>query len=254
MAAFFFSTAFVRGIILFNMIQKLALPVVTLIFFGLTIFLSSPSTSTSVNKFLSPPPEGAEYFHFGFRESMADSFWLRWIQDSDVCQTYGEAKSVGDEHKDTDKLTANPRHKNCDQSWGYKMLDVVSKLAPRFSMVYWAGAPTLSILVEDYEGSTALYERGLKVYPNDWKLLYRAAYHFQFDKKDLPRAAELLNRAGDNGAPIWVKSLAARLYTAAGQLELGVSTLEAYKKTLTDDAAIKKVDARIQELRRQLQP
>lgn len=237
------------------MISNLILWAVTAVSFALTVAFSGGGRSIGQDKFLAPPPEHLEMFHFGFRESMADSFWLRWIQDNDVCQAYLPQKNkIEKKEEDTNPLTSNPRHKICDQSWGFKMLDMASKLAPKFIMIYWAGAPTLSILVEDYEGSTVLYDRGLKEYPNDWKLLYRAAYHYQFDKKDLPKAAELLNRAGDNGAPVWVKSLASRLYTAAGQLELGLSTLEAYRKTLDDEEAIKKVDERIAELRRQLQP
>ncbi len=217
------------------------------------------SGSLASPHYLNPPPEYIEHFHFGFRESLADSLWLRWVQDVDYCQLYGDQnRELGREEISNAKnnpLTANPRHKNCDGSWGFKMLDAVSKLAPRFEMVYLAGAPALSILVEDYTGASVIYDRGLEQYPNDWKLLYRAAYHFQFDVKDFKRAAELLTRAGDSGAPLWVKSLASRLYTLTGQIELGLSTLESYRKTLDgNEEAIKKVDERIAELKRQLQP
>lgn len=223
--------------------------------FAATWVLQKGIVSGTTEKFLSPPPEYLEYFHFGFRESMADSLWLRWIQDSDVCQVYDnrDLKNV-EVAKSVNPLTANPRHKNCDHSWGYKMLDTISNLSPKFEMVYLAGAPSLSILVEDYEGAGLIYEKGIKQYPHDWRLLFRAAYHYQFDKQDLPRAAELLQQAGDNGAPFWVKSLAARLYTAAGQYELGITTLQNYRKSLKDDDSIKKVDARIAELKAKLHP
>lgn len=224
--------------------------------FAATIALNRTSThSTNQIKFLSPPPEYVEYFDFGFKDSMADSFWLRWIQDSDVCQVYDNREiHLTNKITTNDPLVSNPRHKNCDGSWGFKMLDSVAKLSPRFEMIYLAGAPTLSILVEDFEGASKIYEKGLSVYPNNWKILYRAAYHYQFDRQNLTRAAELLTRAGENGAPFWVRSLAARLYTAAGQYELGISTLEEYRKTLSDEKSQRLVDERIAELKRKLQP
>jgi hypothetical protein len=236
-----------------------------ILFFALTIVFQEQAFDKKNEKFLAPPPEHLEYFHFGFRESIADSLWLRWIQDSDFCQTYSGRvetnrpleRDSGDVHSDENgRLSYVPRHKKCDQSWGFKMLDAASRLAPKFKMIYSAGAPALSILVEDYAGSTVIYERGIKEYPNDWIILYRASYHFQYDLNDLPKAADLLNRAGELGAPAWLKSLASRLYTVSGQVELGLTTLESYKKTISPEntEALKKVDERIAELKRKLQP
>jgi hypothetical protein len=237
--------------------RTLSLPLVLVAFasFAVSVLLARSHSSIVTEKFLAPPPEHIELFAFGFNESMADSFWLRWIQDADYCQTYlAPVKPVDEaEIAKEDKLIANPRHRICDTSWAFKMLDTVTKLAPRFKMPYEAGAIALSVLVEDYEGATVLFDRGMKVYPNDWMLAYRAAYHYLYDKKDLPRAAELLTRAGDNGAPVWVKSLAARLYSRSGQIGLGISMLESYRATVKDnEAATREIDKRIHELKAQL--
>jgi hypothetical protein len=217
------------------------------------------NSSAKSGSYLVPPPEYIEFFHFGFRESVADSFWLRWIQDSDTCQTYltplvivGDAENAS-QALQTDLVTI-PRHKICDHSWGFKMLDAVTKLAPKFEMPYLAGASALAILVEDYAGATVIYERGLHEYPGNWQLLYRAAFHYQFNLKDLPRAAELLLRAADLGAPVWIRSLASRLYSSVGQLELGLSVLMSYRKTLDfqNQEGIRAVDRRIADLKAQL--
>jgi len=203
--------------------------------------------------YLYPPPEYIEHFTFGFRESMSDSFWLRWIQDSDSCQTYLQPVEylVPEEKKPDDRLY-NPRYKNCDNSWAYKMLDVVTKLAPKFKMPYLAGGISLSVLTEDFRGATAIFERGLAVYPDDWNIAYRAAYHYLFDLKDQKRAAELLLQAEKNGAPSWVSLLASRLYSEAGQYEVGISVLEGYRAGLKDEESIKVIDKRIADLREQL--
>ena len=176
----------------------------------------------------------------------------RWIQDNDVCQTYLGAESahpIGPNLGDY----ANPRRRYCDNSWSFKMLDATTRLAPRFKMPYFAGAITLSVITEDYDGAKEIFERGIKTYPDDWELLYRASYHFLFDRGDLPRAAELLSRAGKLGAPYWLNLLAARLYSKAGQIELGINSLVTFKATIKDNPKqVEAIEKRIRELRTQL--
>jgi len=202
-------------------------------------------------RFYAPPPEYIEHFTLGFRESVADSLWIRWIQDGDQCVLYkGVEEGVP---KETHGEFANPRHKICDNSWSFKMLDAVTKTSPRFKMPYEAGAITLSVLAEDYKGSTIIFDRGIAQYPNDWTLLYRAAYHFLYDQGDLEKAAQLLNRAAANGAPEWLRLLAARLYSKTSQIELGLQSLESYRKLVEDKPeALARVDKRIADLRQKL--
>ncbi len=232
------------------------------------IFTNQNSAVRNSERYLYPPPEYVEHFHFGFSDSIADSFWLRWIQDGDTCQTYLTPVIYNPENKELDpkvdqmgpeksyyqRLVSIPRHKVCDNSWSFKMLDAVTKLAPKFEMPYLAGASSLAILVEDFPGASIIYERGIKEYPNNWQLLYRASFHYQFNMKDLPKASELLLLAADHGGPIWLRSLASRLYTASGQIEMGLSVLESYRKTLSEDnvEGIKAVEERIAELREKL--
>jgi hypothetical protein len=220
--------------------------------YGLTVLTGAYSKVNEGEKYLYPPPEYIEHFTFGFRESMADSFWLRWIQDSDNCQTYLQPVEHLNPKIDSLDRTYSPRHKNCDNSWAYKMLDVVTKLAPKFKMPYLAGGISLSVLTEDYVGATIIFDRGLAAYPEDWSIAYRAAYHYLFDLKKPERAAELLIQAKANGAPSWLESLAARLYSEAGQIEMGISVLENYRKGVTEDQALKSIDKRISELRKKL--
>lgn len=146
----------------------------------------------------------------------------------------------------------NPRHKKCDQSWGFKMLDAVTRLDPRFEMPYVAGTMALSIMVEDYEGASILFDRGIAQYPHNWTLLYRAAYHFLFDKQNFEKAGSLLMRASEEGGPTWLRSLAARVYSRAGQLALGISALKSYRAVYEGNPKfLKDIDDRIEKLQRE---
>ncbi len=235
--------------------ERFVLPILALLMFVATVWLGNVSSrAEAAGRLLVPPPEGIEHAQFGFKESVADSLWIRWIQDIDTCYTFVEGNQPALVQKPAggDILTQVPRHKNCDNSWAFKMLDAVTKLDPQFEMPYMWGAPVLSVLIEDYEGASAIFNRGVEAYPRNWEIAYRAAYHFQFDRQDFKRAADLLNQAADNGAPTWVRSLASRLYSRAGQLELGLSTLRAYRQTFTDEKQAEVIDKRIRALEEEL--
>jgi hypothetical protein len=222
--------------------------------FALTLVLGNHSFKDDIaasDRFLSPPPEHMELFTFGFADSMADSLWLRWIQDSDSCVTYKSALPANPIPAQEGEFS-NPRHKFCDNSWAFKMLDSITRLAPQFKMPYQAGAITLSVLVEDYEGAKVIFDRGVEAFPQDWQLLYRAAYHYLFDRHDLTHSAELMVRAEKAGAPSWLSLLAARLYSKAGRAEMGIHTLEEFRKSLTSQKDIDNVDKRITELKKQM--
>jgi hypothetical protein len=229
-----------------------------LVAFAITWFFQQSFRTAVDYKFLAPPPEHLELFSFGFKESMADSLWLRWIQDSDSCYAYLKPvetldKEDQEQKKHYDDEFFNPRHKRCDQSWGFKMLDAVTKLDPRFKMPYLAGTMALSVMVEDYEGASVIFDRGLSVYPDDWTLNYRASYHFVFDRHDYAKGASLLAHAAEVGGPFWFKALAARLYSKTGQIELGLNTLLALRKQFEDKPNYtKSLDERIGELRKQM--
>lgn len=150
---------------------------------------------------LIPPPPYLEYISFGFQMPMADSLWLRAIQDLDYCEN---------------KLAENLCQGN---GWLSEMLDTITRLAPDYQIAYRVGGLALTVLVSDYEGASKIFDRGVKLFPNDVQLLYRAAYHAMMEEKNNKKAAKLFIQAAQNGGKEWFYNLATRLYTDAGQRE-----------------------------------
>lgn len=204
------------------------------------------------------------HFSFGYQQLLADSLWIRWVQDIEACgkervdrdqlvspptEKASDAKTQADL---TQMQAINSRRPACANGWSYQMLDVMTDLDPLFRLAYALGAPTLSILADDPIGAETIFEKGLKNFPNDWPLYYRAGYHAYYEiyKPDL--AAERFNRAAELGAPLWLKSFASRLYTNSGRLELALKVLSDYRNELTDATARDKVSARIAELEQRL--
>ncbi len=218
------------------------------------------------SKVLLVPPKSIVHMHLGYREALADTLWIRVIQDLDQCEQdrSGELRAqlkpqnanvekvelenskvkmdVGEtEPKEAQKkettakiledgvekvLKAEQSVSKCNLGWVYHMLDRVTDLSPKFKLAYIMGGTFLSVVVDDREGARLLFDKGVKQFPNDWSLAYRAAYHYLYEIRNAGRAAQLLEKAGRNGAPVWVFSLAARLYEKSGRAELGITVLE----------------------------
>lgn len=228
-------------------------------FTGIVFFTRMPDTGW---KDLVPkltPPENLKYFTFGYDESMADSLWIRVIQNIDFCEAGKQRPPTPEQEKKQAEKTpvgdifaeieANRTQPRCELGWVYQMLDRITDLSPRFLMAYTMGATTLSVVVDDPLGASRLYDKGLKQFPHNWSLAYRAAYHALYEMKDFKKAADLLYLAGQNGAPLWVQSLASRLYERTGQLLLGRMVLiDLLKRSQGDPALEEKAMERLKHL------
>ncbi|QDK39669.1 hypothetical protein DOE51_05875 [Bdellovibrio sp. NC01] len=163
---------------------------------------------------------------------IADVFWIRTIQDFDYC----------------DQPEAGNVCKN--DSWLFRMLDATTSLSPHFRIPYAAGGLALTVLISDIDGATKIFDKGVKAFPHDWPILYRAAYHYLYEVKDKKRAAELLIQAGQNGAPPWVFALAGRLYSDNGELDLAQQLLQEMKDSEQDPTIIKRLEDKIEAMKK----
>ncbi len=186
-------------------------------FFGVCVLFLNPLKDFKKNTKILPPPKGVEYFHFGFKDNVADFFWLSFIQNAFDCSKYKD-----------------PEHRYCPNRWGYRTLNAASILAPKFKALYEFGAVKLTVLLDDHKGAVELFERGLAHIKDSWIINYRAAYLYLEELKDFKRAGQLLEQAAALGAPFWTRSLASRMYYKSGQLELSYRVLKDLYKEASD--------------------
>lgn len=160
-----------------------------------------PLSLTEGRALISPPPQ-LEYFSFGFQMPLADSLWVRALQDFDFCENLlAKNLCVGN-------------------GWLSRMLDTLTNLAPDYDVVYRAGGLALTVLVSDYPGASRLFDKGVMVFPNDHKLLAVAGYHAMIEEKNNEKAAGLFVRAAKAGGVDWYYSLATRLLVQGQKKQL----------------------------------
>ena len=173
-----------------------------------------------------PPSAKLDQSHFGFNMVLADLLWLEFIQNSFDCSRYEDPN-------------------NCASRYPYKVLEEASQLDPRFLELYLHGAVQLSVINDDHSGAGLLFERAFEHIDDNWVIYYRAAYLNMIELGEDEKAAKFLIKAADLGAPYWTRSLASKLFTKLGKIELSHRTLkDLYDQT--DEGPYK------EELRRRL--
>lgn len=218
------------------------------------IFISSrrPVHHYDVPTILIAPPKHAKFFALGYHETAADILWIRVIQDFDVCeQTKAELAPVPLPAFLGGKATA-PHQARCSEGWVYRMLDTVTELAPGFKTAYTDGGTMLSILVDDSNGAYKILKKGTERFPDDWELHYFLGYHTLYHLHDSKKAAEHVLTAAKLGAPDWTFALAGRLYSKAGQGELGLSVLQSALARDPEGPLAPRLKERIAEIQREM--
>lgn len=179
------------------------------------------------------PPKAIQYLTAGFKVQVADSFWLRAVQDFDYCSK---------------QLAENVCEGN---SWLFSVLDLSSTLDPQLEIVmYQTGGLALSILVGDVVGAAKIFERGQRVYPSSWQIVYAAAYHAYYEEKNKLKAARLYLRASQIGAPPWTQVFAARIANDGGDQEFAHQILEDMIAQNQDEKLINRLKTKLQEARK----
>ena len=196
-----------------EMINKIKWFLVLLLLFVGTLFFHhqlelQPSTK-NMKSYLMPPIPFIEHFTFGHALIMADLFWLKSIQNADRCEVKVKAAGAQEASSFYSPLE--------DKKWLFKMLDAITRLDPLYRIVYSLGGAALSVLCEDKEGARLLFLRGIKHFPQNWTLYFKAAYHELYEMEDREGAARLFWEAGRFGAPEWVFLLAQRLLLKEGK-------------------------------------
>ncbi len=190
------------------------------------VFTSTPLNSATDYEVFVPPPKELVYFTFGFNGAIASMLWLRLLQDMDICDQTDNEKSLNPSINVDRILEYDLSKSRCDEGWVYTMIDRITDLSPNFLYAYYHGGLVLSVLVDDRLGAKKIFDKGLSVYPDDYQLVYSAAYHYLFEMQDAARAAELLAHTHKLGGPDWVLSLAANLYNKTNQKTLGILILQ----------------------------
>lgn len=198
---------------------------------GLAAYTVNLGQNIQVKDFVAPPPL-IEHYSLGMRYQLADIFWIRSLQDFDYCeQTIRRNACKGN-------------------SWLFRMISTIVDLDQEYYPAYAIGGLALTIIISDISGASKIFDRGVKQFPKEWVMLYRAAYHALYEENNYLKAADLFDQAGQNGAPDWTRNLAKRLKTKSGQIEVGERLLADLIRRDEDENIISLLREKIENIKK----
>lgn len=130
------------------------------------IVISSQESALNLNQ------NFIKFLSLGNRRLISDVIWIQTLLEADMERYTGQ--DLG--------------------NWLYLRFLTISELDPKFYENYQYGGIFLSIIKDDLEGAADLYERGLKIFPSDYKLNYQAGFNYYFEMGDYENGLRLLKK------------------------------------------------------------
>lgn len=184
-----------------------------------------------------PSSASAPFIAVGFREAFADLLYVRLVG------YFNDESSTGDGVAD--------------------LAEAVATLDPQFKRVYELGANAMTLAKFDvnqgvFLRAVALLERGMKLFPQEWRLPYLAGQIYTQDLKSTdPAQVRTWNERGvllvesairKPGAPAHAAAWAAVMRTKLGQHERAVTNLREMLLVTNDEKARQRLIAALADL------
>jgi tetratricopeptide (TPR) repeat protein len=125
-------------------------------------------------------------------------------------------------------------------NWMFHRLNLITTLDPYFYVSYLYGAVYLSIIKDDLRGASTIYEKGLRIFPDDFDLNYNAAFHYYFEMGDYQKASQKLSKIIDHPrSSEHLKRIYSRVKAERGNLEDAFEMIKGLYEKSPEGSAIK---------------
>lgn len=139
--------------------------------------------------------------HMGHSYTICDLLWLDTLLFSDT------------DHYNKKDLS----------SWMFLRFSTIVALDPKFLKAYQLGGLYLSVIKNDNYGAKALYEKGIKMYPDDFQLNYQLGQLYLFEIFNPKLSYHYFSKVvHDSRAPFFLSSILARLAANMQLLDLAI--------------------------------
>lgn len=178
-----------------------------------------------------PTPAQARILALGYREVVADYYWVRALQYF------------------TEPSLAVVSYKNLAD-----FLEVVVGVDPDFEYAYKFAGIAIPFDVGrgrfvNTERSTSLLERGVERFPNNWQLRFFLGFNYLNYHQQPAKAAEQFAAASKlPGAPRYLSAFTAKVFTVGGDIERAISFAETTLETAEDPEVQSLMKKRLRDL------
>jgi hypothetical protein len=165
-------------------------------------------------------------FSFGFRNVLADVDWLEAVQ-----------------------VAGNRDMTRGDYDRLYELLGVVSNFDPKFEIPYLLGGLVLGESPDHAQKALAVFERGKREHPADWRFPFYIGYTSYFSLGETDTAGKAMAEAARlPGSPAYLPGLASRMLSEARDPGAALALLETIVRHENDPARRAVLERRIREV------
>lgn len=129
-------------------------------------------------------------------------------------------------------------------SWMFHRFKSISVFDPQFYENYRYGGQYLSIIKDDIDGATRIYDKGLEYFPNDFELNYHAGFHYYFEADQIEKAIKSYEKLFLDMEQVkrypFLPTVLAKLKAENGNLDSAFDGLKSFYDKLPDDSTFKK--------------
>jgi hypothetical protein len=171
-------------------------------------------------------------FSIGQKRLISDFIWIQTLIESDIDHYSGRDLN----------------------SWMYLRFKSISRLDPRFYENYLYGGLYLSIVKDDLMGAEYIIDKGLSIFPDDYRLNFQQGYIQAFEKKDFKRALLYYEKIKDSPerAKNFDSFYGKLLNQSVGPEDALHYSIESLKRTPKDTAIYSKIQDNIYSLKAQI--
>lgn len=159
-----------------------------------------------------------KFFSMGNKRMLSDLIWVQTLMESD--QDHYKKKDLN--------------------NWMYLRFASISELDPKFYQNYLYGGQFLSIIKDDLQGASIIFEKGLKLFPNDYDLNYYSGLMYYFEIGDAAKGLSRLEKIlHDPRTPSFFPSIINKLKLETGEDLETIFQLVSYNWEQTTDPVLK---------------
>ncbi|MFC1564294.1 tetratricopeptide repeat protein [candidate division KSB1 bacterium] len=203
-----------------------------------------------------PSPEYLRMISAGFRETLADIYWIRTVVYFGRRETnYDDTPLVLARMRVVDKVETPEFFElrainRVRFRYLYDMLNVITELDPLFLDPYTFGGLFLSLKMDRPELSIKLLEKGLRNIPENWQIPYQLGFNYYFYLEDKEKAVEYFMAAGEYpGCPPLIISLAQGILVQQGKTEIAIKFIEGVRDKAESEKIREEMEKILERLR-----
>ncbi len=225
-----------------------------IVFIQRNVKIANPDEEPEYDLYYIPNPEYLHIVSAGFREFLADVYWIRTVQYFGRRTDFDDIPLILARLK-TEKVVSPKFYEIRERNrvkfrYLYDLCNVITELDPYFLDAYTFAGLFLSFKLDRPDLSIKILEKGLKNIPDNWQIPYHLGFNYYFYIENKEKAVDYFMKAGEmTGCPPGVISLAQGILVEQGKTEIAIDFIQGVRDRTDKEDIRSEMDRVLEQLK-----